>query len=216
MKRRLTWTGFLLMGLILAACTIVPIAEMEQIQQSETFDPVTYVDGIWESQVVPAIQEKAQDLPTVLGAIESNLTQAGDQYATISQSGALNFVVKGQGTITEVNTESRNGTAVLQLDGYDGPVAVIMQIGPLVRGDGVRDGVGFIEFGNFKEQTEFGQVSKELNQRVADVVLSGLDLTTLAGKQVSFDGVFTIRTTNQTNIDLSEVVITPVILNVEG
>lgn len=221
MKRRLTWTGFLLMGLLLmglllAACTIVPIEEMEQIQQSETFDPVTYVDGIWESQVVPAIQEKAQDLPTVLAAIESNLTEAGDQYATISQSGALNFVVKGQGTITEVNTESRNGTAVLQLDGYEGPVAVVVQIGPLVRGDGVRDGVGFIEFGNFKEQTEFGQVSKELNQRVADVVLSGLDLTTLAGKQVSFDGVFTIRTTNQTNIDLSEVVITPVILNVEG
>jgi len=208
--------GLLLMGLLLAACTIVPIEEMEQIQQSETFDPVTYVDGIWESQVVPAIQEKAQDLPTVLAAIESNLTEAGDQYATISQSGALNFVVKGQGTITEVNTESRNGTAVLQLDGYEGPVAVVVQIGPLVRGDGVRDGVGFIEFGNFKEQTEFGQVSKELNQRVADVVLSGLDLTTLAGKQVSFDGVFTIRTTNQTNIDLSEVVITPVILNVEG
>ncbi len=127
------WTGFLLLGLLLAACTIVPIEEMAQIQQSEVFDPVTYVDGIWENQVVPIIQEKAQDLPTVLGAIESNLTQAGDQYATISQSGALNFVVKGQGTVTEVSTESRNGTAVLQIDGYDGPV--VQHVGEL--GDGV-------------------------------------------------------------------------------
>jgi predicted lipoprotein len=215
MKRRLSWFSCLLIGL-LAACTIVPIEEMEQLQQSETFDPVTYVDGIWESQVVPAIVEKAQELPAVLAAIQTNLTQAGEQYATISQSGALNFVVKGQGTVAAVDTESRNGTAVLEIDGYDGPVVIVMQIGPLVRGDGVRDGVGFIEFGDFKEQTEFGQVSKELNQRVADNVLSGLDLNALVGKQVSFDGVFTIRTTNQTNIDLSEVVITPVVLNVEG
>lgn len=209
------WFSFLLVG-ILTACTIVPIEEMAQIQESETFDPVTYVDSIWESQVVPTIVEKAQDLPTVLTAIESDLTQAGDEYATISQSGALNFVVKGQGTVTSVDTESRNGTAVLQIDGYNGPVSVVLQIGPLVRGDGVRDGVGFIEFGHFKEQTEFGQVSKELNQRVADDVLSGLDLSTLVGKSVSLDGVFTIRTTNQTNIDLSEVVITPIILTVEG
>lgn len=211
-----TVLGGILLIFVLAACTIVPIEEMEQLQQSETFDPVSFVDGIWAEQVVPTIVEKAEDLPSVLGAISSNLTQAGDQYATISQSGALNFVVKGSGTVASVDTESRNGTAVLQVDGYNGPVMVILQVGPLIRGDGVRDGVGFIKFGDFKEQTEFGQVSKELNQRVSEEVIGDLDLENLVGKTVTFDGVFTIRTTNQTNIDLSEVVITPVILEVEG
>ena len=42
---------------------------------SETFDPATYVDGIWTDQVVPTILEKAQDLPTVLQAIEACLRE---------------------------------------------------------------------------------------------------------------------------------------------
>lgn len=214
---RRNWLGcaLLLIGL-LSGCTIVPIAEVEQIRASEAFDPVTYVDGIWESQIVPTILEKAVELPPVLTAIESDLTAAGAEFATVSPSGALNFVVRGQGTVASVDTDSRNGTAVIQVNGYSGLATIVLQIGPLVRGDSVRDGVGFIKFGDFKDQTEFGQVSKELNRRVTKAVIGDLDLTTLVGKQVTFDGVFTIRTTNQTSIDLSEVVITPVVLDVEG
>lgn len=214
---RRIWFGWalLLIG-VLTACTIVPIAEIEAIKQSETFDPVTYVDSIWAERVVPTILEKAVDLPTVLTAIEADLADAGATYATISPSGALNFVVRAQGTVSRVDTESRNGTAELQIAGYSGPATVILQVGPLVRGDAIRDGVGFISFGDFKDQTEFGQVSKELNRRVTEVVIGELDLTSLTGKQVTFDGVFTIRTTNQTTIDLSEVVITPIVLDVEG
>ena len=215
MKQSLILFAVLLMSL-LSGCTIVSIEEAQKVAQSEAFDPVGVVDQIWESQVVPAISEKAAnaDLPTVLSAIEANLTDAGAKYATISQSGGLNFVVHGQGTVQSVNTESRNGTATLQIDGYSGKIVTVLQIGPLVRGDGVRDGVGFIKFGDFKDQTEFGQISRELNRRVSEQVLAKLDLANLVGKKVSFDGVFTIRTTNQTNIDLSEVVITPVVLTV--
>lgn len=206
----------LVLTTLLSGCTIVSIEEVKQQQASEAFDPVRVVDGIWESQVIPAISEKATkaDLPTVLAAIEANLNDAGTKYATISQSGGLNFVIHGQGTVQSVNTESRNGTAELQIDGYSGKTKAILQIGPLVRGDGVRDGTGLIKFGDFKDQTEFGQISKELNRRVSENVLGGIDTATLAGKKVTFDGVFTIRTTNQTNIDLSEVVITPVVLQV--
>jgi len=215
MKQSLILFAVLLMSL-LSGCTIVSIEEAQKVAQSEAFDPVGVVDQIWESQVVPTISEKAAnaDLPIVLSAIEANLNDAGAKYATISQSGGLNFVVHGQGTVQSVNTESRNGTATLQIDDYSGKIVTVLQIGPLVRGDGVRDGVGFIKFGDFKDQTEFGQISRELNRRVSEQVLANLDLANLVGKKVSFDGVFTIRTTNQTNIDLSEVVITPVVLTV--
>lgn len=215
MKHRLLLLVFLLFAL--SGCTIVSIEEVKQTQASEAFDPVSYVDKIWESQVVPTLSQKAAngDLPTVLNAIQANLKDAGDKYATISQSGALNFVVHGEGTVQSVNTESRNGTAVIQATAYKGPVKITLQIGPLVRGDSVRDGVGFIKFGDYKDQTQFGQVSKELNRRVADAVLGKLDLASLKGKSVTFDGIFTIRTTNQTKIDLSEVVITPVALSVK-
>lgn len=215
MKQSLFGLLFLLIG-VLSGCTIVSIEEVEKTQQSEAFDPARVVDEIWESQVIPTITEKAAnaDLATVLTAIESNLGDAGNKFATVSQSGSLNFVVHGQGTVQTVDTESRNGKATLQIEGYQGKSAVILQIGPLVRGDSIRDGVGFIKFGDFKDQTEFGQVSKELNRRVSENVLAQLDLASLKGKQLTFDGVFTIRTTNQTTIDLSEVVITPVVLAV--
>ncbi len=201
---------------LLAACTIVPIEEMEQLQASEEFDPALYVDGIWTDQVVPTLMERAQPLPTVLDAIAADLTQAGSEYAVESPSGALNFVVSGSGTVASVDTESRNGTAVVDVAGYDGPATIILQVGPLIRGDGIRDGVGFIEFGDFTDQTEFGQVSRELNSRVSEEVIGDLDLASLPGSDITFSGVITVRTTNQTDIDLSELVVAPISLDVGG
>lgn len=201
---------------LLAACTIVPIEQVEQMQASEQFDPALFVDGIWAEQVVPTLVDNAQPLPTVLDAIDADLAQAGSQYAVESQSGALNFLVSGGGTVASVDTESRNGTAVVEVDGYDGPATIILQVGPLIRGDGIRDGVGFIQFGDFTDQTEFGQVSRELNSRVSEEIVGDLDLASLPGSAITFSGVITVRTTNQTDIDLSELVITPISLDVGG
>ncbi len=213
MKKGIFWfVTLLLLGL--SGCTIVPIEEIERMEQSEEFDPAGFVDGIWDDQVVPTLIEKANDLPTVLTAIHSDLDSAGETYATVPSSGAFTFAVKGSGTITSVDTESRNGTAVLEVDGYSGPTQLILQIGPLFRGDSVRDGVGFLDFGDFKDQAEFGQVSRELNKRVLTDVVGERDLNALEGKKVTLNGGFTIRTTNQTNVDLSELTLTPVTFEV--
>ena len=199
--------------LLLSACTIVPLEEIEAQLESEAFDPEAYVDGVWESAVQPAIIENAQDLATVLTAIEADLESGGDEYGSFV-GGAYQFMIKGEGTVREVLTESRNGTAVVDLAGYDGPATVIVQVGPLIRGNAVRDATGLVPFGNFKDQTEFGQVSREMNKRIAADVLGDLDLENLQGKTVSFDGAFSISTTNQTNIDLSEITIAPVTFEV--
>ncbi len=53
-----------------------------------------------------------------------------------------------------------------------------------------------------------------MNKRIATDVLGALDLENLEGKTVSFDGAFSVSTTNQTNIDLSEITITPVTFDV--
>ena len=202
------------LALLLSACTIVPIEEVEAQAKSEEFDPAAYVDGVWASQVQPAIVENSVDLPTVLNAIEADLEAGGNEHG-IFVGGAYNFMVKGRGTISEVLTESRNGTVVVDLEGYDGPGKIIVQVGPLIRGNSVRDATGLIEFGEFKEQTEFGQVSKEINKRVAADVLGDVDLANLMGKTVDFDGTFSVSTINQTSIDLSEITVTPVTFEVE-
>ncbi|MCB0045485.1 MAG: DUF2291 domain-containing protein [Caldilineaceae bacterium] len=213
-KRAIFVLSALLAVVLLSGCTVVPIDEVEAQAASEEFDPVTFVDGVWGSQVQPAIVENARDLPTVLNAIESDLEAGGDEYG-LFVGGAYNFMVKGSGVIQEVLTESRNGTVIVALDDYDGPATIILQVGPLIRGNSTRDATGLIEFGQFKEQTEFGQVAKELNKRVADDVIGDMDLTNLQGKQVDFDGTFSVSITNQTNIDLSEITIAPVVFAVE-
>ena len=77
-------------------------------------------------------------------------------------------MVKGSGIVTSVNTESSQGTAQIALDGYDGQIKVNLYIGTRIPSDetSIRDAVGFIKFGDFKEQTEFGKVSSELNKKV--------------------------------------------------
>lgn len=41
--------------------TVVSSQEVKNVVRSETFDPVTFVNGIWESKIIPTITEKAVD-----------------------------------------------------------------------------------------------------------------------------------------------------------
>ena len=50
--------------------TVVTIEDVEQTVQDEAFDPVAYVDGIWESRVLPTFNEEAVELSEVLNEME--------------------------------------------------------------------------------------------------------------------------------------------------
>ena len=106
----------------------------------------------------------------------------------------------------------------IQLDGYDGPIKVLLYLGPRIPSDetSVRDGVGFISFGDFKEQTEYGKVGAEINNRVLSQAWTPLDKESLVGKTISFTGAMTIRTFNLVNIDLKKITIVPVKIEVKG
>ncbi len=201
--------------------TIVPIEQVEAMKQSEVFDAVLYVDGIWQSQILPAITDNAVDLQTILSAIEvddkgvaqkEQLTAVAEQYGSITVGEALVYLVKGRGTVVATDTESRIGTMTISLEGYDGTLTVKLYLGPRIPSDetAVRDAVGFIEFGDFREQTEYGKVAKEINTRVATEVLEPLDKSSLVGKQIEFYGAISISTFNLVNVDLTKLMIVPV------
>jgi predicted lipoprotein len=42
---------------------------------------------------------------------------------------------------------------------------VVMQIGPIIRGNSIRDAASFINFDDFKNQVQFARLSKELNKK---------------------------------------------------
>ena len=201
--------------------TVVSIEEAENTVQSEAFDPVAYVDGIWESRLLPTFNEKAVELAKILSEMEpdasgtvpkDDLIAIANQYGLITVGEAHIYIVKGSGTIVSVNAETSLGTAEVALDGYDGPIKALLYIGTRIPSDNssVRDAVGFITFGDFREQTEYGKAATEINRRVLATVLGGVDRDNLAGKTISFKGAFTIRTFNLIQIDVKEINIVPV------
>ena len=152
--------------------TVVTIQEAEETVQSEAFDPVAYVDGIWQSQLMPAFNDGAVELSQILSEMEPDASGAAakeeliaiaNQYGLITDGEAHVYMVQGSGTIVSVNAESSLGTAEVMLDGYDGPIKALLYIGTRIPSDdtSVRDAVGFITFGDFKEQTEYGKASTD-------------------------------------------------------
>ncbi len=201
--------------------TVVSIEEAENAVQSEAFDPVAYVDGIWESQLTPTFNERAVELSTILSEMEpdasgtvakEDLIDIANKYGLITVGEAHVYMVKGSGKIVSVDAETSLGTAEVALDGYEGPIKVLLYIGNRIPSDdtSVRDAVGFISFGDFKEQTEYGKAATEINKRVLATVLDGIDRDNLVGKTISFKGAFTIRTFNLLQIDVKEINIVPV------
>lgn len=223
-------TGAILLLLILLGrygFTVVTIEEAEETVQSETFDPVAYVDGIWDSQLMPAFNDEVVELSQILSEMEpdasgvtpkEDLIDIANQYGLITEGEAHVYMVQGSGTIASVDAETSLGTADVMLDGYDGPIKVQIYIGTRIPSDNtsVRDAVGFISFGDFKEQTEYGKASTEINKRILATVLDNIDRENLVGKTISFKGAFTIRTFNLLQIDVNKINIVPVEFELGG
>jgi predicted lipoprotein len=177
---------------------------------SKGFDQVAYVDSIWDSKVLPTALNNANDLPAVLTALATNPDAAGAKYGHKELGAPYNFIVKADGQVTVVDTTSRVGLITLKVAGYDGPDVVQVQVGPVIQGTSIRDGIGFIHFEQFLNQIEHALVAEELNNRVLKVVLKGIDPATLKGKTVTVYGIFTMGE------EIQKIIITPLKLDVKG
>ena len=183
--------------LSLGACSHVPGVytyenEQQVAQAAAGFDAVTFVDGIWADKVLPTVDEKAVDAATLLDAIAADPVAAAQQYGTTSGTGAAPaFLVKGQGTVTAVDTQAPTGPVTVTLAGGK---TVTLVTGPVIAGTAIRDAVGFIDFSQFTNQIDYANVSTELNNRVKTDVVAGLDKASLTGKAVTFEGAFSLLT----------------------
>jgi predicted lipoprotein len=201
--------------------TVVKIEDVEKKVQSEKFDPAGYVTSIWADKLIPAFNEKSIELSGILSKFqldENGLIKKDDLIKVTNENGLITvgeahvYMVKGSGKITAVNTDTSMGTIEVALDGYSGPIKVLLYIGTRIPSDetSVRDSVGFITFGNFKEQTEYGKVASEINKKVLTQVLNDVDKTSLLNKTITFKGAFNIRTFNLIQIDLKAIRVVPV------
>lgn len=194
----------------ITACTLATVRPIEEDQAAKAgFDPERYINEIWDSQLLPTVREKAVEAATLLNEIETDQTAATTNYGSRSGTGAYSFLIYGDAQVLEVNQESRIGLMSLDLAPFDGESDANMAIGPVIRNrnDAVRDAVGFIQFNDFVNQTEFATVGSAIKDRILRDVITPLDLDQIGGKTVHFYGAFTLD-------DPDNLEIVPVILEV--
>jgi predicted lipoprotein len=143
------------------------------------FDAVAFVDSIWQSEVLRALDEAA-DVETIAGGAAS--------LADGSAGTPRSLIVRGQGRVVDVETRSRSGTATVALD-REARATVVLQVGPVITGTAIRDALPALGFDRFVNQIQHADVGNELNARVEREVLQGLDRAGLRGRRVSFAGM---------------------------
>lgn len=195
------------------------VSEEEEAALTVEFDPVAYVEDNWEA-VRTAITDNAVPLANVLNELEpgpdgkiatEDLTPIAEALGRITTGEAHVYSITGAGTVTDVDVESSKGSIGLEVEGYEGPVKVRMWIGTRIPSDesSIRDATGFIEFGDFRDQMQYGRVASIINQEVAES-LETVRGELAEGQQVSLVGAMTMRTFNQPTIDVSELMVVPV------
>lgn len=198
----------------LSGCKIVPNDQRTPTggssanQTAEGFNAAGYVDGVWASKLLPHFNDKANDLATVIAAVKADLDKAGNDYGhrAAAEGSPWSFAVKSTGKVVSVNTESRAGTLVVEIQSDAGPQQVTLQIGPVVKGSAIRDTLPFFSFGNVTNQIEFAQVGRAFNERALKEIEKPLAELKTPGTAVEFKGAISLTNVPET------FVVTPVFL----
>lgn len=209
-------------ALVIAACTVLlalpacKIVRDDQLAKSNqanatAFDTAGYVSGVWTEKVIPLYTDKATDLSVLIPAAQADLNATGDKYGhrAASEGSSWSFSVKGKGKVVSVNTESRAGTVVVEVPTAAAPIKVTLQIGPIIKGNALRDALPFFSFQNVTNQLEFAQVGRSLNEKAAAAVKDAVPGVKADGI-VSFSGAMTLPKADD------PIVVVPVSLKPEG
>lgn len=158
---------------------------------SSNLDPQKYVDSIWASKVLPAVKRGAVDLPTLLADLKRDPEGTSKKYGHYSVLDAPPaFLVKGSGRVVSVDTTSLVSKAGIAF-GSGTKANAFMQLPPIFSGTDVRDALPFINFNQFVNQVQFGEVAIALNAKIAQTSFANVNVAKLKGKKVTFTGAFT-------------------------
>ncbi len=188
------------LALALSGCSVPGLWSFESAGSRATsgasakLDPAAYADSIWASKVVPTISAKGVDASTLVPAIAKDAKAAATTYGIASNSGgAPTYMVKGSGKVTKIDTSDPQGPVSVDLG--DG-LTVKIVTGPVITGTALRDAMG-ISFGEFANQIEYQTVGTALNTKSKTEVIAKIDLQSLLGKTLAFEGAFSASSVDQ-------------------
>ncbi|MBN3133419.1 DUF2291 domain-containing protein [Pectobacterium brasiliense] len=186
-RYRACWVG--ICALLLSACTVVdldengkPIIPVDPAATPgySTMTPENIATALWQPTLLPTAQQQA------LSWDEVKKTQA-----TLEGSARKAVYARLQGTVSGIDRESREGKLTLDVQGD----AVTLQLGPIVKGNAIRDAAGFIRFDDFKNQVQFAQLARALNNKALaslpelDAGVQGKPVNVLAALVITKQGI---------------------------
>ena len=206
------------LGASLSGCVLATVRSLDEDTEAKIgFTGESYVEEIWEDELLPVYDEQAQDLGTLLELLRSDPDAAIEQYGHRSGTGPYAFMVRGEAQVVTLDTSSRSGIITLDLTPPDGTPDATMAIGPLIKVSqrgAVRDAVGIIQYGSFTNQEEFAGVATAMGDRITAMIAEALGLDTIdaireidpaqvEGKTIEFIGAISME-------NLDNVIVVPV------
>lgn len=178
--------------LSLPGCKLVK-TQVNTAGAASTADPIAaLVDATFDAKLMPHIAKTALLAADLRAAVATDLAAAGAAHGNrgAGEGAAWAFAVKGEGQVISANLTSRARQVELDSDG-DGVADLSLALGPVIKGTALRDVAPFYVFGDFRDQIEFAQLARALNDKVSPLlVLPEGDIT---GKKLTFTGVVPIK-----------------------
>ncbi|ACQ93444.1 putative lipoprotein [Tolumonas auensis DSM 9187] len=176
---------------MLSGCDVVkldqdgkPILPMsaEDAASIKNMTPKDIAEKLW-GQIVPEAKQKS----ITWEKIKSEVTTA--------KSGKnKSYFVSFEGVVDALDTSTKERSIKINVAGDN----VSLQLGPIVKGNAIRDAASFIQFDQFKNQVQFAKLSKELNKKallgisMPDAAWQGKSVDVLAAATISDNGVVDI------------------------
>lgn len=193
--------------LFFTSCTVVKHDEQNQKDsgevefyfESDNFDASAYVEENWESKIFPEIKYNAHGLSVVVEDLKTNREKAIKDYG-IKKTGSsfYSFMVKGSDIIKKLDRSSSAGLMVLENGAK-------IQIGPVIKKSVVRDSLSFINFGDFSNQIEYANISREINIYIKKNIVNSVSSDFTVGDNIEIIGVFILDKSDN-------IIITPIFI----
>ncbi|HHL2558251.1 TPA: DUF2291 family protein [Yersinia enterocolitica] len=151
--------GLLVISTVLVACTVVDLDENGKpilpvdpnaVVSDYNQPPDKVAATIWVSKVMPFANSNAL-----------SWQQVKQQNQPATGKNSQSHFVRFNGKVVAVETEGREGAIRVAVEGDE----QVLQLGPIVKGNAIRDASTFIRFEDFKNQVQYAQLSKALSKR---------------------------------------------------
>tara|TARA_R110002126_G_scaffold213048_1_gene359509 strand:- start:29259 stop:29903 length:645 start_codon:yes stop_codon:yes gene_type:complete len=165
------------------------------------------ITDTFHTKLLPYVRDRALTFAALRAALSQGLDVAGEAHGNRGSGAgaAWNFALTGTGVIVSAKLDTRARVADLDMDG-DGAADVTVQLGPVIRGNALRDIAPFYNFDDFRDQIEFAKLGRALNDQISGAIQ--LPEGDLIGQPMTFTGVVPLKKADEA------IIVTPISVEV--